>query len=272
MSNPCYLDLTNMYDLCYMGMANVSDPRYLGLTNMSGLYYCRLSWPPRSTYFGLDGLLSLGVLGLANILDPRYMDLAARQVQTSRVWHVYSKLGWLPSPHTLDLVGAKCKRLRYDKHVKPMLLWTWQTPSSDVLALANMTDPHYLGLTNIPDPINQSTLLGSGKHARPILADDVLPAQLEFRHCGGWKNRVLCFFTENPFSTYFWPKTPRDLVKPIHGHQEPNKPQKTWNPTKTKILPKVIYVFVGVFKDLVILPSPRTLELYVHQVQMPWVW
>lgn len=150
MSNICYLDLTKLYDPCYMGMTNVLDPRYLGLTNMSGSYYCRLSWPPKSTYFGLDCLLSLGVLGLVNILEPRYMDLAACQVHTSQVWHVYSKLGWLPSPHTLDLGGTKCKHLRYDKHVKLMLLWTWQAPSSDALGLANMTDPRYLGLTNIP--------------------------------------------------------------------------------------------------------------------------
>jgi hypothetical protein len=54
------------------------------------------------------------------------------------------------------------------------------------------------------------------------------------------------------FSTHFWPETPRkhhiDLVKPIHDHQKANKPPQNPKSTWKKILLKLKFVVLGVFK------------------------
>jgi len=63
----------------------------------------------------------------------------------------------------------------------------------------------------------------------------------------------LLFFHPKSHLTYFFilkipRKHLRDIVKPIHGHQKPTIRPKTQNPLETKILSKLRYVVLGVFK------------------------
>jgi len=64
------------------------------------------------------------------------------------------------------------------------------------------------------------------------------------------KQGPLFFSSKISFSTYFLLKIPRkhlrNIVKPIHGHQNANIPSQ--NPLETKILSKLRYVVLGVFK------------------------
>ena len=76
-------------------------------------------------------------------------------------------------------------------------------------------------MANIFDPC----LLGYDKPVIPTLADDALPAQPRIWPLWWSKKQGPSFFSfKNSFSTHFDPKHPRDLVKPIHAHQKPNKP------------------------------------------------
>jgi hypothetical protein len=54
-------------------------------------------------------------------------------------------------------------------------------------------------------------------------------------HCGGRKNGILGLFNSK---SHFLPKTlrkhPRDIVKPIHGHQKANKPFQNLKSTRNK--------------------------------------
>jgi hypothetical protein len=61
----------------------------------------------------------------------------------------------------------------------------------------------------------------------------------------------LIFTLKNPFSTNFDPNTRRkhlkNLIKPIHSHQKPNKSPQNLKSTRNKIFSQA-QIFLGVFK------------------------
>ena len=65
------------------------------------------------------------------------------------------------------------------------------------------------------------------------------------------KRGHLIFTLKNPFSTNFDPNTRRkhlkNLIKPIHSHQKPNKSPQNLKSTRNKIFSQA-QIFLGVFK------------------------
>ena len=69
----------------------------------------------------------------------------------------------------------------------------------------------------------------------------------KFSHCGGRKNRVLCFFTQNLIFNSFWPKNTLETLLNQFMTTKKTTPKPEIRP-KQKVISELIFVVLGVLK------------------------
>jgi len=95
----------------------------------------------------------------------------------------------------------------------------------------------------------------------------------EFSNCGGWKNRVqYSFIQKSHFQPIFDPKHLENTLETLLNHfmatKKPKNSLKTRIPPRTKILFKLIYVVLGVFK--VKQTPPSSYDTFWYKNQLFW--